>query len=277
MVSHTTPEDRRTCRPGTASDNIRIDRQFQALIPPLSPSELTTLQRSLDTEGCRDALIVWKGHHFLVDGHNRLRYCRDKGYPFPVREVEFPDRQAVEAYIVLQQLARRNLSPLAESYLRGKRYQLEKRQGARSDLAPDAGTSRSERKKTSQQLGEEYGVADMTIRRDGVFAKAVDQIIANCGVEARNLLLARQPGLTRGRVLEVSKRGPKEQREFLRMLQETGKVPRKPGSGRKPGRISVPRQPRALARALLEQLERQQVAAVVRELNEALERQGATT
>src|SRR5262249_40851781 len=111
----------RLCQPGTASDNIKIDAEFAGLIPPLSPKELLALQRSLDAEGCRDPLIVWRDKQILVDGHNRLRYCRDRAYRFAVREMPFPNRESVRAYIIAGQLARRNLSGAAESYLRGKR------------------------------------------------------------------------------------------------------------------------------------------------------------
>jgi alpha-L-fucosidase len=89
-------EERRLCRPGEASDDVRIDPEIEGLIPPLSATELADLHRGIDAEGgCCDALVVWKGHGVLVDGHNRIRHCREKGYPFSVVEREFADRDAV--------------------------------------------------------------------------------------------------------------------------------------------------------------------------------------
>src|SRR5262249_9487744 len=156
------------------------------------------LQRSLDAEGCRDALVVWKGHKTLVDGHNRIRHCREKGYPFPVAEKEFADRDEVKGYIIHQQLGRRNLSPGAESYLRGKRYLEIKRQGARTDL--DGTSGQPDQKTTAERLAEEFKVGEKTIRRDARFAEAVDHVVEHCGQDARNLLLARETGLTHGGV-----------------------------------------------------------------------------
>ena len=46
--------------------------------------------------------------------------------------------------------------------------------------------------------GKELKVGEKTIRRDGKFAEAVDQIAHNCGPEAKNLILSREVGLTRG-------------------------------------------------------------------------------
>ena len=39
---------------------IKIDDEFKALIPPISPDEYKLLEESILSEGCRDALVVWK-------------------------------------------------------------------------------------------------------------------------------------------------------------------------------------------------------------------------
>lgn len=269
-----TTEPRRLCRPGEENDNVKIDREFQNLIPPLSTSELSDLHRSLDAEGCRDALIVWKGENLLIDGHNRLRHCRDKGYPFPVIEKEFADRDEAKAYVIHAQLGRRNLSPAAECYLRGKRYLELKRQGARTDLT----SGQSDQKTAAERLAEEFKVGEKTIRRDARFAEAVDQIVENCGQDARNLILSRETGLTRGGVLRLSKLKPNEQQKYLESLKETGKRPRKPRKGSKRReRITLPVQPKAFVQSLLKQFDHKEIAEISKALAEAIERQGQDT
>jgi hypothetical protein len=226
VTSNGAAEDRRWCRPGTEEDDVRIDREFAGLVPPLSRGELADLHRSLDANGCRDALVVWKGERILGEGHNRLRYCREKGYPFSVVEKEFPDREAVKAYIVQEQLGRRNLSPAAESYLRGKRYLAEKQSHGGSRTKAGS-TDRTDRWETAQRLAEEFKVGEATIRRDGKFAEAVDAVVAECGSEARNLILSRECGLTRGGVRRLAPLAPEAQRKFLEELRAKGKPPRK--------------------------------------------------
>jgi hypothetical protein len=142
-------QGRRQCRPGPEGAGIDIDPEFQGRIPPLSAEEEAGLHASLDAEGCRDALLVWRqGDRLLVvDGHNRLEYCRKKGYPFWVVEVEFADRAAVLAWISEAQLGRRNLSAVGEGYLRGKRYLDQKRQGFRSDRT----SAQNDQKLTSER------------------------------------------------------------------------------------------------------------------------------
>jgi hypothetical protein len=230
--------------PGEASNSTKPDHAFEGLIPPPPPSELADPHRSLDAAGCRDALVVWQGHDVLVDGHNRLRYCREKGYPFPVAEKEFADKDEVKAYIISTQLGRRNLSPAAESYLRGKRYLGMKKQGVRTDKT----SGHFDQKTTAEKLGEEFKVGEKTIRRDARFSQAVDQIVQNCGQDTRNLILAREAGLTRGGVLRLAKLKPEKQKKCLQELKESGRRPRKPRKGKRRQTITLPSQPKALDR-----------------------------
>jgi hypothetical protein len=259
----------RTCQPGEEGYNVKIDPEFQNLIPPLSASELADLHRSLGTEGCRDALIIWKGENLLIDGHNRLRWCRDHKKPFPVVEKEFASRDEAKSYIINTQLGRRNLSPLAESYLRGKRYLEHKHQGARTDLT----SGQTDQKTAAERLAEEFKVGEKTIRRDAHFAEVVDKITNNCGSDAKDLILSRDTRLTRGEVLRLAKNKPEQQKYYIRVLKATGKRPRKSRKRKPRQTITIPTQPKALVQSLLKQLGVKELAEVSRTLAEAIARQ----
>lgn len=88
--------------------DLKIDPEFQKLIPPLSLEELHTLEENLVAHGCRDALVTWNGT--LIDGHNRYAICRQYGLKFSTVEMEFGDRDDVLIWIVRNQLGRRNLT-----------------------------------------------------------------------------------------------------------------------------------------------------------------------
>src|SRR5262249_15473591 len=137
-----------------AGDAIKIEKRFAALIPALSKDERAQLERSLIAERCRDPLLVWKGKSILLDGHNRLSLCRKHKIPFKVAALGFPDRKAAAAFIVKNQLGRRNLSSEAGSYLRGQRYLTEKHThgGVRTKRASD----QNDRLVTAQRLAEEF-------------------------------------------------------------------------------------------------------------------------
>ena len=96
---------------------IQIDSELRALIPPLSSEERSQLEVNLVAEGCRDPLVVWKGHHILLDGHNRYEICRTQSIDFNTVEIDLPDRDAAHDWLINNQLGRRNLTPEAVSYL----------------------------------------------------------------------------------------------------------------------------------------------------------------
>ena len=88
---------------------IIIDPEFQALIPPLAVGERAELEANLVAEGCLSPLIVWQGHDFLLDGHNRFEICRRHGIACQVRTISLGSREEAKAWIIKHQLGRRNL------------------------------------------------------------------------------------------------------------------------------------------------------------------------
>jgi hypothetical protein len=67
--------------------DLKINPEFEKLIPPLRGDEQVSLHLSLWREGCRDALVIWNG--YIVDGHNRYKFCKQKDIPFKVIERNF--------------------------------------------------------------------------------------------------------------------------------------------------------------------------------------------
>jgi len=93
--------------------NIKIDSEFQALIPPLSAEERAQLEANLLADGCRDPLVVWEtaaGENTLIDGHNRYEICTRLGLPFEVVQKEFESRVHARIWMRQLQRGRRNLS-----------------------------------------------------------------------------------------------------------------------------------------------------------------------
>ncbi len=93
----------------------RVDKEFAALIPPLTQDEYEQLEKNLLAEGCRDRLVVWGD--ILIDGHNRLKICTRHNIPYEVVSRDFEDRGAAMSYIILNQFGRRNLPEAVRSIL----------------------------------------------------------------------------------------------------------------------------------------------------------------
>lgn len=94
---------------------LKINKEFQKLIPEISAEEFAGLKENIIKEGCRDDLITWKGT--IIDGHNRYKICTEHNIKFQIREKEFPDETEAKIWIINNQFARRNLSPYQRGVL----------------------------------------------------------------------------------------------------------------------------------------------------------------
>lgn len=89
--------------------NIIVNPELQAYIDPLTPDEHDALERSMLTEGCRDALVLWG--ETLVDGHNRYGICQKHGLPYQtVQNTRFQSIEDVHLWMIDQHLGRRSIS-----------------------------------------------------------------------------------------------------------------------------------------------------------------------
>ena len=87
----------------------KIDPEFKALIPPMSPEEYKQLEQNiLAHKKCRDAIILWDDT--IVDGHNRFRICAEHGIKFQIKHMDFGSREEAMIWILDNQLGRRNLT-----------------------------------------------------------------------------------------------------------------------------------------------------------------------
>ena len=89
--------------------DLEINERFEKIAPPLSDREFGLLRDDILAHGCITPLIVWDG--IIIDGHHRYKICRRYGIPFKIVEMEFDGDASAVAWIITNQLARRNLSP----------------------------------------------------------------------------------------------------------------------------------------------------------------------
>lgn len=193
---------------------ITIDPEFQALIPPLSAEERAQLEANLLADGCRDPLVVWAlpapapgehkcyGHdeskcdleplddvwhcrhcehnpapqeYVLIDGHNRYEICTRNDIEYGIEEMLFDDREAVMDWMDANQLGRRNITPDQFTLLLGRRYNRAKKAvGGRADR--DFSGDQIDPPKTADRLATEHGVSPATVKRAGQYADAVAKV-----------------------------------------------------------------------------------------------------
>ena len=151
---------------------MKVDKEFQSLIPPLLPDELALLEQSIIADGCRDPLTVWIEKDILVDGHNRYNICEKHGLDYDIFEKSFSSREEVEDWIDANQLGRRNLSPDQMRILRGRRYNRLNTMGHGSKSARQ---NVGQNPQMAAVLAQEHGVTSRTIERDGKLARELGQ------------------------------------------------------------------------------------------------------
>jgi hypothetical protein len=200
----------------SVAEELRIDSEFQSLIPPLSKGEKAALQATILEEGCRDPLVVWAEEKLLIDGHNRYAICTAHGIPYQIVEISFDSRNAVKVWMIGNQLGRRNLTPESVSYLRGTWYELTKQSHGGKRLANCQNVSLTDKTapeeascqnhhltdktvpegascqnssltdKTARELGERFKASPRTIYRDAKFTQAVDALSSLGGEDVKS-------------------------------------------------------------------------------------------
>lgn len=149
-------------------NDLIIDPVLKSLIPPLSDEEFKQLEENIKNEGCRDALVIWKGT--IVDGHNRYKICQGNSIPFKTEEKKFADRDEVAEWIILNQFGRRNLSLAQRSELAMKlkpaiQKKAKENQGRRNDINFPPNSNKSRPVDTYDELAKIAGVSSDTIRK----------------------------------------------------------------------------------------------------------------
>lgn len=88
---------------------LTVNDDFKELGWALRTDEYDGLEKSIRSEGCRDAIVHWKG--VIVDGHNRYEICTRHDIPFSTIERDFESVAHAKLWILENHGARRNLSP----------------------------------------------------------------------------------------------------------------------------------------------------------------------
>lgn len=138
--------------------DLIVDPEISACQRKLTNEEFAQLEANiLADKEIRDALVVWKGHATIVDGENRYHLHKKHSVPFrnPPIEKEFPDKEAVFAWIDENQTGRRNIEGVQLTMVRARMFA---------------------RTKDAKKVAELYDVTPRQVYRDQVTAKAIEDM-----------------------------------------------------------------------------------------------------
>lgn len=151
--------------------NILINNALRDTIDPLTTNEYLALERSLLTEGCRDALVLWG--ETLIDGHNRYRICQKHGIPFQTTQNErFQNIEDVQLWLIDNHLARRSVSGFQRGVLALRKKEIV------SARRKDKGDKKSDSQASAEQVHDPVSVdsRDEIAKLAGISKPAVAQI-----------------------------------------------------------------------------------------------------
>jgi N6-adenosine-specific RNA methylase IME4 len=157
--------------PETAKpDQITIDAEFARMIHDLSPAEFKQLTENIRVDGCLDPLAVWEhdGKLILLDGHHRLKVCKEHNKPFQIVKIPLANRKEAMLWIIDKQMGRRTLCAYARIELLQpydeivRREARERQQQAYQKRGPEAEATDSGRIHTDEVMGRKAGVGART-------------------------------------------------------------------------------------------------------------------
>lgn len=177
-------------------DGLKIDDALEALCPALSEEEVGLLEASILKDGCRDRIVIWG--KTIVDGHNRYRICIKHGVGFSTKEMKFANLDEVKAWMLRNQMGRRNLSESQRGMMAAQLATL-----GHGQKKADAQICASA---TQNEAANEAGVSRRTVQ-------TARQVVEHGVPEL-------QKAVTDGKVAvsaaaEVSKLSPKEQKKVV--------------------------------------------------------------
>ena len=122
-------------------NNIKVNEEYEKLVPPLSKEDYTNLKESIIKDGVLYPVII-NQEKVLLDGHHRLKICKENN----IQTIEtifktFPNQLDEKEFVISSNLNRRHLTTAQKAdmgleILDIEREKAKQRQGERTDLKP---------------------------------------------------------------------------------------------------------------------------------------------
>ena len=153
---------------------IKIDKDFQNLLRPLTAEEFKSLEDSIKQDGCLRPVELWNS--YIVDGHNRYSICMKNDIPFEQVDVtgKFETKSDVMKWIVQNQRARQTGRQLSRTELAQMAMVVEKQVAVEAKAKQEEGKNQyslssnlneaSEPIRTASKAAESIGVSENTYR-----------------------------------------------------------------------------------------------------------------
>lgn len=163
-------------------NDLVIDKEFEELLPVLTPEEFDRLEKSILKNGMFDPIKVWEepdtGRYIIIDGHNRYKILKKNNLDCPnwnictITETTLKTRDDVKRWMLELQLGRRNLSE-AEKYEIVQKFKSVFEQKAKKNQSLGGkGSANLPKVDTRKAMAKATGVSEGTYRKMDVVMKS---------------------------------------------------------------------------------------------------------
>jgi hypothetical protein len=193
---------------------LRIDEEFENLIPALTSEEFNQLRENIiEKDEVINPILTW--HGVIVDGHNRWKIIQENpGIPFKTYEMIFADRYEAKDWIIKNQIGRRNLNQEQKLRLIGHMQENRKKSHGGDRKSEESKGQNEPLKSTAAQIAEEVGVSESTVKRAEKFSKGID-VLKEVAPAAADKILKGGSGVTKAEVMSVPNMEQEERDEFV--------------------------------------------------------------
>lgn len=143
---------------------IRVNQEYADLVPKMSDEQYKSFKQDIKKNGLRIPITVTQ-QGVVLDGHNRLRACKELGIECRYEIKEFDDQLEEKDYVISVNLERRNLSKYQLGILVLKRKPIQSEIGRRRILSGKTLDSFESRVDTNKELAESAGLTKSTLRK----------------------------------------------------------------------------------------------------------------
>ena len=157
------------------SDELIIDKEFEELLPVLTPDESKNLEQSILKNGLLDPIKIWEepktGRFIIIDGHNRYRILKKNNISLNYWDYkiiyadELPTRNDVKRWMLEQQLGRRNLSDIEKYEIVQKFKSVFEQKAKQNQSLGGKGLSNLSKVNTRKQMANATGVSEGSYRK----------------------------------------------------------------------------------------------------------------
>jgi ParB-like chromosome segregation protein Spo0J len=157
--------------------SLRVNPEYEKLLPKMSDEEFAELKASIQAEGQHYPIVANEDLEIL-DGHHRFRACIESGIEPDFEERKFEDKLLEKKYVIETNLRRRHLNKfqlveLGVPLLEIEKELAKKRQtkggktgrNAQLGLAPDDAKPEFKKSKAAAVIAKKVGVSTRTFER----------------------------------------------------------------------------------------------------------------